>query len=101
MTKLTELRMKSFFGLYLNGSLQSLTSLADTLTTLSLTSVKDLGSVNVEFIGDLNLLETLELGECSNLPEEFPTEVIAKLKKLKRLVNGTEHFLFGIKSKIN
>lgn len=84
MSKLTEVRLKSFFGFYLNGSLESLTSVADTLTMLSLTTVKDLGSAQVHFIGNLKNLETLELGECSDLPETFPTDVIAKLVKLKR-----------------
>ncbi|KAL0266923.1 UNVERIFIED_CONTAM: hypothetical protein PYX00_009333 [Menopon gallinae] len=85
MKNLRELRMKSFFGLHLVGSLNSLTELAETLTTLSLTSVKNLGSVEVQYIGKLHNLEALELGECSDLPENFPSLVIGKLLKLKRI----------------
>ncbi|KAL0266920.1 UNVERIFIED_CONTAM: hypothetical protein PYX00_009333 [Menopon gallinae] len=62
MKNLRELRMKSFFGLHLN-----------------------LGSVEVQYIGKLHNLEALELGECSDLPENFPSLVIGKLLKLKRI----------------
>lgn len=84
MKNLKELRLKSFFGLHFMGSLNALTDLSDTLTTLSLTSVKNLGSCKVEYIGNLQNLEALELGECSDLPETFADEVIAKLTTLKR-----------------
>ncbi|KAK6641980.1 hypothetical protein RUM44_013703 [Polyplax serrata] len=85
MKNLKELRLKSFLGLHLTDSLKSLTDLSDTLTTLSLTSVKNLGSCKLHFIGKLQNLEALELGECSDLPETFPHEVIAKLTTLKRI----------------
>lgn len=93
MKNLKELRLKSFLGLHLTDSLKSLTDLSDTLTTLSLTSVKNLGSCKLHFIGKLQNLEALELGECSDLPETFPHEVIAKLTTLKRWVLCA---LFGI-----
>ncbi|PSN55005.1 hypothetical protein C0J52_02318 [Blattella germanica] len=51
----------------------------------SLTTFKDLGKMGTDVIGSLENLETLELGECCELPEEFGPETLTRLKKLERL----------------
>ena len=51
----------------------------------SLTSVKELGKKKIDIIGSLVNLETLELGDCSDFPDKFGTEVLLKLQKLERL----------------
>nr|CAD7571303.1 unnamed protein product [Timema californicum] len=51
----------------------------------ALTTFKDLGKQNPSSLGSLVNLESLELGECSDLPANFPEGTLAKLSKLRRL----------------
>lgn len=55
------------------------------LVVQSLTSVKELGKKKIDVIQVLTNLETLELGECSDFPDKFGTNVLIKLNKLERL----------------
>lgn len=55
------------------------------LRHLSLTSVVDLGKMDVSVFGELIDLETLELGECSELSETFAISTLSKLLNLERL----------------
>ncbi|XP_029174154.1 uncharacterized protein LOC114942858 [Nylanderia fulva] len=84
LSRCQELRLKAISGMSLQ---QDLTSLQDLihLTQLSLTSVKELGKKKIEIIQVLVNLETLELGECSDFPDKFGTNVLIKLNKLERL----------------
>lgn len=50
-----------------------------------MTSIKDLGKKNLEIIQTFENLEILQLGDCSDFPDKFGTEVLIKLKKLERL----------------
>ena len=50
-----------------------------------MTSIKELGKKKLEVLQLLVNLDTLELGECSDFPEKFGTEVLVKLSKLERL----------------
>ncbi|XP_043283732.1 uncharacterized protein [Venturia canescens] len=79
-----ELRLKAISGMSLEGDLSPLQELTQ-LSHLSLTSVKDLGKKNIDILGSLINLETLELGECSDFPDKFGTSVLLKLEKLERL----------------
>ncbi|XP_033207190.1 uncharacterized protein LOC117166881 [Belonocnema kinseyi] len=84
LKKCHELRLKSVGGMQLKGDLAPLQELTQ-LTHLSLTSIKELGKKKLEVLQSLVNLETLELGECSDFPEKFGTEVLVKLNKLERL----------------
>lgn len=84
LTNLQELRLKSTNGFTLTSDLTPLKTLTN-LKHLSLTSVKELNKQNVDIIGELTNLETLDLGECSDFPENFGTDVISKLTKLEKL----------------
>lgn len=80
---LEELRLKSHNGMNITKSLEPLHYCR--LKHLSLTSVKNLGSCNVEIIGELQNLESLELGECVKLSNSFGPDHLSKLTKLQRL----------------
>lgn len=84
LVNLQELRLKSTNGFVLESDLSALKCLTQ-LKHLSLTSVKELNKQNVSVIGNLVNLESLDLGECSDFPENFGTDVIAKLTKLEKL----------------
>lgn len=79
-----ELRLKAISGMSLQQDLTPLQNLIH-LTQLSLTSVKELGKKRIDVIQVLINLETLELGECSDFPDKFGTDVLIKLNKLERL----------------
>ncbi|XP_020299723.1 uncharacterized protein LOC109863693 isoform X2 [Pseudomyrmex gracilis] len=79
-----ELRLKAISGMSLQQDLTPLQELKQ-LTQLSLTSVRELGKKKIDIIQALTNLETLELGECSDFPDKFGTNVLIKLNKLERL----------------
>nr|CAD7587342.1 unnamed protein product [Timema genevievae] len=81
---LEELRLKSVSGIRLKNPLDPICQLT-TLRHLALTTFKDLGKQNPSSLGSLVNLESLELGECSDLPANFPEGTLAKLSKLRRL----------------
>lgn len=81
--KLTEFRLKSL-NVFSIDSLSPLRHLVD-LRHLSLTSVKELGKKEIEVIGNLDALETLELGECSEFSNDFSIDVLSNLSNLERL----------------
>lgn len=83
LTTLRELRLKSTSGLNIN-SIDSLSELK-TLKILSLTSVIDLHKLNLSVIGELTNLESLDLGECLDFPENFGKDILVKLDKLEKL----------------
>lgn len=82
-SQLTELRLKSTSAIDINNlsTLQQLTNLKH----LSLTSVKNLNETNYDVISGMTALESLELGDCTELLAGFPQNVLSKLKKLERL----------------
>ncbi|XP_047540000.1 uncharacterized protein LOC125073283 isoform X2 [Vanessa atalanta] len=82
LPRLELLRLKSLTGLSLTRDLHSLSSLSR-LQHLSLTSIKELGWCACEVVGQLEQLESLELGECS-FGGSFAT-ALGKLVKLRRL----------------
>lgn len=84
MHQLRELRLKSLNSMHID-SLQTLPALRDTLQHLALTSIKQLGTRGISFIGELTQLESLELGECSELTAGFSADVLLKLQRLQRL----------------
>lgn len=84
LTNLQELRLKSINGLSLSSDLTALTELKE-LKRLSLTSVRDLHKLNLNVIADLVKLETLDLGECTDFPEKFGSEILSKLVHLEKL----------------
>lgn len=84
LENLQELRLKSTNGFCFTSDLTPLKKLTN-LKHLSLTSVKDLHNQSVTIIGELVNLETLDLGECNDFPENFGTDVISKLIKLEKL----------------
>ncbi|XP_047506581.1 uncharacterized protein LOC125050652 isoform X2 [Pieris napi] len=79
LPRLELLRLKSLKGLSLTRNLQPLSALSN-LQHLSLTSIKELGWCACEVVGELEQLESLELGECS-----FGSPFAAALSKLVRL----------------
>lgn len=81
---LKELRLKSPSGLILTSGIKSLNKM-DSLKHLSLTSVKDLFKQDLTIIATLVNLESLEIGECVDFPENFGTNVLSKLTKLEKL----------------
>ncbi|XP_063977307.1 uncharacterized protein LOC135162594 isoform X2 [Diachasmimorpha longicaudata] len=81
---LKELRLKAISGMSLQEDFSPLGELKK-LTQLNLTSVKELGKKKIEVLGDLVSLEALELGECSDFPDKFGTDVLSKLINLERL----------------
>lgn len=81
---LKELRLKSTNGISLKSDLDALTNLKQ-LTHLSLTSVRDLNKLNLKVIAELQSLESLDLGECTDFPKTFGTEILIKLNNLEKL----------------
>ncbi|XP_015117956.1 uncharacterized protein LOC107041748 isoform X2 [Diachasma alloeum] len=81
---LKELKLKAISGMSLQEDFSPLGELKH-LTQLNLTSVKELGKKKIEVLGTLTSLETLELGECSDFPDRFGTDVLLKLTNLERL----------------
>ncbi|XP_049825722.1 uncharacterized protein LOC109595867 isoform X2 [Aethina tumida] len=79
-----ELKLKSTSGLTLTSNIDSLKGLI-TLKNLSLTSIRDLKSLNLSVIAELKNLESLDLGECSEFPQNFGEEILIKLEKLEKL----------------
>ncbi|KAK9512651.1 hypothetical protein O3M35_001028 [Rhynocoris fuscipes] len=79
-TNLTELRIKSIGGIDLK-NISELKNLK-ALKHLALTTIKNLSGIE-EVLPEH--LESLELGECTNLPESIATEALIKLKNLRRL----------------
>lgn len=90
LTGLTELRLKSGSNISI-GSLDALRNLP-ALRHLSLTSIKDLDANKLEPLITIISLESLELGECTNLNSSFARNILLRLTKLKRLrlENGKE-----------
>lgn len=84
LKNLQELRLKSTAGLTLTPDLSALQELTQ-LKHLSLTSVKDLNKQNIEVIADLQNLESLDLGECTDFPKTFGVDILTKLTKLEKL----------------
>ncbi|KAJ2941351.1 hypothetical protein O0L34_g3551 [Tuta absoluta] len=82
LKNLNELRIKSMSGLTLTRDLRPLAALTN-LHHLSLTSIKKLGSCASDIIGQLQQLESLELGECT-FRAEFAA-VLSRLRALRRL----------------
>ncbi|XP_044749294.1 uncharacterized protein LOC123310003 isoform X2 [Coccinella septempunctata] len=81
---LRELRLKSTTGLTLKSDIDSLRSLTN-LKILSLTSIRDLNTMKLEVIAELTNLESLDLGECTDFPENFGKDILSKLGKLEKL----------------
>lgn len=90
LTALSELRLKSGSSISV-GSLDALRNLP-ALRHLSLTSVKDLDAAKLEPLTTMAALESLELGECTNLNGNFARNILLRMAKLKRLrlENGKE-----------
>lgn len=84
LKNLKELRLKSTAGLTLTTDLIALKELTQ-LEQLSLTSIRDLHKLNLNVIGELKNLESLDLGECMDLPETFGADILTKLDKLEKL----------------
>ncbi|KAF5299600.1 hypothetical protein FQA39_LY11515 [Lamprigera yunnana] len=84
LTNLQELRLKSTAGFSLTSDLTALSDLCH-LKHLSLTSIKELNKLNIEVIADLRNLESLELGECTDFPKTFGSEILTRLSKLEKL----------------
>ncbi|XP_013182066.1 PREDICTED: uncharacterized protein LOC106128291 isoform X2 [Papilio xuthus] len=82
LPRLELLRLKSLAGLALASDLRPLAALTR-LQHLSLTSIKELGWCACEVVGQLEQLESLELGECS-FGAAFAT-ALARLSRLRRL----------------
>uniref|UniRef100_A0A1Y1KBL8 MBD domain-containing protein n=1 Tax=Photinus pyralis TaxID=7054 RepID=A0A1Y1KBL8_PHOPY len=82
--ELQELRLKSTAGFALTSDLTALSDLTY-LKHLSLTSIKELNKLNIDVIADLRNLESLELGECTDFPKNFGSEILTRLTKLEKL----------------
>lgn len=94
---LQELRLKSSTAVSIENDLTPLRFL-NNLRHLSLTSILKLGSTSIKALGDLKNLETLELGECTEIGQNF-AELLPNLAKLQRLriEKGQENFnMFAI-----
>ncbi|XP_033733771.1 uncharacterized protein LOC117322915 [Pecten maximus] len=95
LTQLRELRLRGVAGLLLpsfsfSGGMAQLGTMKN-LTTLSLTSLKDVGDQEFGFLAELTNLEVLELGHCSTWSSEAYFH-LGQLKQLKclRLESGGE-----------
>lgn len=84
MVNCKEIKLKALNGMSLKNNITPIEKL-NQLSLLSLTSIKDLGKQNIEAIGSLINLTTLELGECSDFPSKFGTDVLSKLNKLEKI----------------
>ncbi|XP_049543673.1 uncharacterized protein LOC125956140 isoform X1 [Anopheles darlingi] len=80
---LEELRLKSSAPISVDGDLRQLGALRN-LKHLSLTSIAKLGATSIDALGSLVLLESLELGECTEIGANL-AEILPKLSFLKRL----------------
>ncbi|XP_053659444.1 uncharacterized protein LOC128708490 [Anopheles marshallii] len=89
---LEELRLKSSAAISLEGDLHQLAALRN-LKHLSLTSISKLGATSIDALGSLVLLESLELGECTEMGSNL-ANVLSSLTALKRLrlEKGQENF---------
>lgn len=83
LSQLRELRIKSLNSMHID-SLAPLKQLNE-LRHLSLTSIKELGNNDIEVLGTLTQLESLEMGECSEIITGFANNVLMKLTNLERL----------------
>ncbi|CAG9819973.1 unnamed protein product [Phaedon cochleariae] len=84
LTHIKELRLKSTGGLTLTSNIDSLKDMK-CLKHLSLTSIRDLDSMNLNVISEFTNLESLDLGECTDFPKNFGSEILVKLDKLEKL----------------
>lgn len=85
LKSLEEFRIKTATGsLDLISNLSPLKELTN-IRHLSLTNVRELGTKTIETLGKLINLESLELGECCELTENFVEKVLPNLTKLERL----------------
>lgn len=80
---LEELRLKSSAPVSVDGDLSQLGYLTS-LRHLSLTSILKLGSTSIEALGELENLESLELGECTEIGQNL-ADILPSLTKLQRL----------------
>ncbi|XP_052872568.1 uncharacterized protein LOC128277988 isoform X1 [Anopheles cruzii] len=89
---LEELRLRSSVAVSVDGDLHQLGALRN-LKHLSLMSIAKLGATSIEALGSLVLLESLELGECTEIGSNLAT-ILPKLSVLKhlRLEKGQENF---------
>ncbi|KAM7346704.1 uncharacterized protein ACRADG_006513 isoform 2-T2 [Cochliomyia hominivorax] len=84
LNSLEELRLRTCEAGVLAGDLTPMASLSQ-ITHLSLTSIKGLGAKNIEVLGELTTLKSLELGECGDFDSTFAEAVLPKLINLQRL----------------
>lgn len=80
---LQELRLKSSMAVSVDGDLSQLGFLSS-LRHLSLTSILKLGSTSIKALGELPNLESLELGECTEVGQNF-ADILPNLTNLHRL----------------
>ncbi|XP_038107074.1 uncharacterized protein LOC6041154 isoform X2 [Culex quinquefasciatus] len=80
---LEELRLKSSAPVSVDGDLSQLGYMTS-LRHLSLTSILKLGSTSIEALGELENLESLELGECTEIGQNL-ADILPNLTKLQRL----------------
>lgn len=83
LTGLTELRLKSGSSMTI-GNFDAMRSFSN-LRHLSLTTFKELEPSKLEPLVSLQVLESLELGECGNLTNHFARNILPKLRHLERL----------------
>lgn len=84
LTNVKELRLKSTGGLTLTSNIDSLKDMKF-IKHLSLTSIRDLNTMNLSVIAGLTNLESLDLGECTDFPRNFGNDILVKLEKLEKL----------------
>ncbi|KAJ8927476.1 hypothetical protein NQ314_020073 [Rhamnusium bicolor] len=84
LTNIRELRLKSTGGLTLTSNIDSLKDMKF-IKHLSLTSIRDLNTMNLNVIAGLSNLESLDLGECTDFPKSFGSDILIKLEKLEKL----------------
>lgn len=84
LINIRELRLKSTGGLTLRSNLDSLRDMKE-LRHLSLTSIRDLDRMNLNVIAELTNIESLDLGECTDFPKTFGSEILVKLHRLEKL----------------
>lgn len=84
LTNIKELRLKSTGGLTLTSNIDSLKDMKF-IKHLSLTSIRDLNTMNLSVIAGLTNLESLDLGECTDFPRNFGNDILVKLEKLEKL----------------
>ncbi|KAJ8943638.1 hypothetical protein NQ318_005639 [Aromia moschata] len=84
LTNIKELRLKSTGGLTLTSNIDSLKDMKQ-MKHLSLTSIRDLNTMNLAVIAGLTNLESLDLGECTDFPRNFGSDILVKLERLEKL----------------